>query len=83
MNDSNTFYMVNVIPRIINVETELLGSYYVRKISEPIYNTYRNITCHSNWLSSVSLVENMIENFSLTIGGSLQKCKPCKLIKKW
>jgi len=67
MNDSDTFCMINAIFRIVNVGTEPLGSYYVRKISKPIHNTYRNITCRNNWLFSVSSVENMLEKFSLTI----------------
>jgi len=44
--------MINAMTYIdINVETELLGkflSYYVNKISEPIYETCRNMTC-SSW----------------------------------
>jgi len=75
MNDSDTFYMINAILRIISVGTEPLGSYYVRKIFKPNHNTYRNMTCRNNWLLSVSFVENMIGKFSLRIVGSLQKFK--------
>jgi len=75
MNDSDTFYMINAILRIANARTELLGSYYVKKISKPIHNTNRNMTCRKNWLLSVSSVEDMIEKFSLTIVGSLKKSK--------
>jgi len=78
MNDSETFYMINAIPYISNVETESLESlpsYYVKKISEPIHNTYRNITC-SNWFTSVPIVDNMREKFSLTMVGSLRRDNP-------
>jgi len=75
MHDSETFYMINAMPYISNVETESLESlpsYYVKKISEPIHNTRRNITCDS-WFTSVLLVDTMREKFSLTMVGSLQK----------
>jgi len=78
MNDSETFYMINAIPYISNVETEPLGkipSNYVKKISEPIHNTNRNITC-SNWFTSVPIVDNMFEKFSLTMIGSLRQNNP-------
>jgi len=54
MNES--FYMINAIPYISNVEIESLESlpsYYIRKISEPIHNTCRNITC-DDWFTSVT-----------------------------
>jgi len=77
MYDSETFYMINAIPYTSNVENESLKSlpfYYVRKISEPIHNTCRNITCN-NWFTSVPLVDTMLEKFSLTIVGSLRRNK--------
>jgi len=76
MNDSDTFYMINAIPYIVNVGTEPLKSYYVRKISEPIHNTYRNITCSNSSFTSVPLVDTMHEKFSLTMIVSLRKDKP-------
>jgi len=72
MHNSETFYMINALPYISNVKTEPLGkfpSYYVNKISEPIHNTCRNITC--SWFTSVPLVDTMREKFSLTMVGSL------------
>jgi len=75
MCDSETFYMINAIPDISNVETEPLESfpsYYVRKVSEPIHNTCRNITC-GTWFTSVPLVDTMREKFSLTMVGSLRR----------
>jgi len=44
MNDSDTFYMINAQPYIVKVRTEPLEFCYVKKISNPIHNTYRNIT---------------------------------------
>jgi len=75
LHDSETFYMINAMLYISNFETESLESlpsYYVRKISEPIYNTCRNITC-DNVFISVPLVDTIREKFSLTIVGSLQR----------
>jgi len=76
MYDSETFYVINAKPYISNVETEALRkfpSYYVRKISEPIHNTYRNITCNS-WFISVPFVDTMREKISLIVD-SLQRNK--------
>jgi len=86
MHDSETFYMINALPYISNVETESLESlpsYYVTKVSEPIHNTCRNITCDSSF-TSVPLVDTMREKFSLTIVGSLRRDNPDvpKLFKK-
>jgi len=41
---------------------ELLPSYYIYKISEPIHNTCHNITC--NWFTLMLLDDNMFEFFS-------------------
>jgi len=76
MNDSDTFYMINAISYTVNVGSEPLKSYYIRKISEPIHNTCRNITCSNSSLTSVPLVDTMHEKFSLTMIGSLRKDKP-------
>lgn len=48
LNDSTTHYLFNAIPYCGAVtdkdRNESMPSYYVRKLSEPIYNTDRNIT---------------------------------------
>jgi len=78
MNDSKTFYMINAIPYIDNVETNSLGrfpSYYVNEISEPIHNTCRNITCNK-WFTLVPLVDTMREKYSLTMVDSLRRNNP-------
>jgi len=76
MNDSDTFYMINAIPYTVKINTEPIKSYYVMKISEPIYNTCRNITCCNSSFTSVPLVDIMHEKFSLTMICSLRKDKP-------
>jgi len=54
-----------------------IPSYYVRKISEPIHNTCRNITCGNfGLLFSMPLVDSVREKFSLTMVDSLRKNKP-------
>ncbi|XP_054727749.1 piggyBac transposable element-derived protein 4-like [Anastrepha obliqua] len=47
LNDSRTFYMVNAIPYVGKVNTEneeKVPSYYIRKLSETLLGTNRNIT---------------------------------------
>jgi len=78
MFDSQTYYLINAIPHIGNVETESsesISSYYVKKLSEPIHKTNRNITCDS-WFTSVPLVDDMRNKFSLTMVGGLRKNDP-------
>ena len=87
INDSKTFYMLNAIPYVgkVNVENnEPVPSYYVRKLSEPIHGSYRNITI-DNWFTSIPLSEQMLEQYKLTILGTLRKNKreiPPKFIQK-
>jgi len=68
-------YMINAIFCIGNDETEFLISYssYIKKISESIHNTFRNITC--SLFTSVSFFDNM-QKFSFTMVGSLQWNNP-------
>ena len=64
MNDAKTFYTVNAIPYIGQVSVYRDGSiplYYVRKLSEPIHDTPRNITC-DNWFTSIELFNKMMKN---------------------
>ena len=75
MNDSRTFYMVNAEPYVGKVTTEnneLVPSYYIRKLSETIHGTSRNITC-DNWFSSVDIFDKMLNDYSITMVGTLQK----------
>ncbi|CAH1977396.1 unnamed protein product [Acanthoscelides obtectus] len=77
MNDSKTFYMVNAIPYVgkVNVENnEPVPTYYVRKLSEPIHGTHRNITI-DNWFTSIPLYEEMFHQYKLSILGTLRKNK--------
>jgi len=74
MNDSETFYMINAIPYLSNVEMKPLGKFPYKfiKITEPIHNTCRNITCGS-WFTSMQLVDIMREAYALTMVGSLPR----------
>ncbi|XP_071052585.1 piggyBac transposable element-derived protein 4-like [Onthophagus taurus] len=77
MNDAKTFYMYNAIPYTGKVQTEQgesVPSYYVRKLSEPIHNTHRNITC-DNWFTSVEICNKMKKNFNISMVGTLRKNK--------
>jgi len=48
--------------------------YYVKKLSEPLFESGRNITA-DNWFMSVPLVQKMKEK-NLTMVGTLRKNKP-------
>jgi len=77
LNDAKTFYMFNAIPYVGQVQTEpgeSVPSYYVRKLSEPIYNSGRNITC-DNWFTSVPIFDQMKDKFNLTMVGTMRKNK--------
>lgn len=75
INDSKTYYMVNAIPytgKVITEHNEAVPSYYMRKLSEPIHGTNRNITV-DNWFTSIPLSEQMLEQYQLTLIGTLRK----------
>lgn len=76
LNDSRTFYMVNAIPYVGKVNTEneeKVPSYYIRKLSETLLGTNRNITC-DNWFSSIEIFDKMLEH-NITMVGTLRKNK--------
>lgn len=77
MNDARTTYMINAIPYCGKVRTgnEPVPTYYVRKLSEPIHGTGRNITV-DNWFSSVPLFQTMLTAYNLTMVGTLRSNKP-------
>lgn len=77
MNDSKTNYMITAIPYVGKVQTEnneAVPTFYVRKLTEPIHKTNRNVTT-DNWFSSVPLFEMMSVKYGLTMVGTLRKNK--------
>lgn len=77
LNDSKTFYMLNAVLYVGKVTTqnnESVPDYYVRELSEPIYGTNRNITV-DHWFTSIPLAEQMLEQYKLTLLGTLRKNK--------
>ncbi|XP_068990729.1 piggyBac transposable element-derived protein 4-like [Neodiprion pinetum] len=75
MNDVQTSYLINAEPyagRIRTLPGESVTSYYVRKLSESIHHTGRNITC-DNWFMSVDLVRKMKIQYNLSMVGTLRK----------
>ncbi|XP_071629308.1 piggyBac transposable element-derived protein 4-like [Temnothorax longispinosus] len=77
LNDSRTFYMFSAEPYVGRVTTEKgesVPSYYIRKLSQPLHGTKRNITC-DNWFSSIPIFEKMLTEHSITMVGTLRKNK--------
>lgn len=75
--DSRTFYMVDALPYIGKEKLEKKGSlpsHYVRTLSRVIHGTYRNITM-DNYFTSVPLADEMLNEYKLTIVGTLRKNK--------
>ncbi|XP_071572267.1 piggyBac transposable element-derived protein 4-like [Temnothorax nylanderi] len=74
MNDSDTYYMINAIPHVGKDDKrpqKSMPSYYVRKLSEPIYDSHRNITCNKRF-TSVPLVQSMKNKCSLSMVGTIR-----------
>lgn len=77
LNDARTFYMFTAEPYVGRVTTESgesVPSYYIRKLSEPLHGSRRNITC-DNWFSSVPIFQKMLREHSITMVGTLRKNK--------
>ena len=69
LNDSRTFYMHTAEPYVGTVQkenAESVLSYYIRKLSEPLHGSGRNITC-DNWISSVEIFDKMLSEYSMTM----------------
>ena len=69
--------MIKAIPYCGTVTNRLGGSiptYYVRKLSESINNTERNITC-DKWFSLHSLFEMIKKEYNLSLIGTIKKTK--------
>ncbi|XP_071567244.1 piggyBac transposable element-derived protein 4-like [Temnothorax nylanderi] len=74
MNDSDTYYMINAISYVGKDDKRPQKSmpfYYVRKLSEPIYDSHRNITCNKRF-TSVPLVQSMKNKCSLSMVGTIR-----------
>ncbi|XP_071577649.1 piggyBac transposable element-derived protein 4-like [Temnothorax nylanderi] len=74
MNDSDTYYMINAIPHVGKDDKrpqKFMPSYYVRKLSEPIYDSHRNITCNKRF-TSVPLVQSMKNKCLLSMVGTIR-----------
>ncbi|XP_069693712.1 piggyBac transposable element-derived protein 4-like [Periplaneta americana] len=77
MNDSKTYYMLSAEPCVGTVQkqnNESVPEYYVRKLSERVHGTKRNLT-YDNWFSSIPTAERMLKEYKLTTLGTLRKNK--------
>lgn len=73
LNDSRTFYMINAEPYVGEVKD--VGSHNIRRLTQPIHETTRNVTCGGRF-SSVELFDEMLRDHSITMVGSLRKSRP-------
>lgn len=71
LNDAKTFYMYNAIPYpgkdqqilLTRRMREIVPSYYVRKLCEPIYRTTRNVTCKIRHFNSVEIFSQTLKYY--------------------
>lgn len=77
INDARTSYMFNAIPYVGEIKDRLknesVPTYYVRNLSEPIFNTNRNVTT-DNWFTSIEAAD-MLKSNNLTLLGTIRKNK--------
>lgn len=76
--DSSTKFMINAEP-YLGKKTDAgglpLANYYVKKMTETVHGSNRNITM-DNWFTSVELAEELINHpYNLTIVGTIRKNK--------
>ncbi|XP_033228146.1 uncharacterized protein LOC117179985 [Belonocnema kinseyi] len=75
-NDVQTSYMINAEPYVGKIVTnQAMPTYYAEKLTETMHGTARNVTC-DNWFTSVNLVKEMEEKYSISVVGALRKNKP-------
>lgn len=69
--------MVTAIPYIgkeNRATNKTVPDNYVKKLTEPIHGTRRNLT-RCNWFTSILLFDKMLADYNLTIVGTLRKKK--------
>ncbi|XP_071644459.1 piggyBac transposable element-derived protein 4-like [Temnothorax longispinosus] len=75
MNDAKTYYMFNAIPYIGKVNThkdESVPEYYVRTLTEPIYNSNRTVT-FDNWFTTIRICDKLRNQYGLHAIGTIRK----------
>ena len=71
VNDAKIYYMISAEVYIGAVQKQVdesVPEYYVRKLSEPLHGTNRNLTM-DNWFTSVPIADRMLTSYKLTILG--------------
>lgn len=73
-NDARTWYMVNSVylGKVAKENSESVPSYYFKRLCEPIHESGRNITVN-NWFSFVRCFKSMVEDYNLTMLGTVGK----------
>lgn len=78
MCDATSKYMINADPylgRSTNTGGLPLGEFYVKKLSQTIHGSNRNITCDS-WFTSIPLTKSLLpQPYNLTLVGSIRSDK--------
>ena len=81
LNDPATSYLIYALPylgkqaSITMLRNEQKSEYFLRRVTEPIHGTGRNITC-DNWFTSIPLVLRMKKDpYNVKITGTIKKNK--------
>ncbi|XP_064082557.1 uncharacterized protein LOC135198676 isoform X1 [Macrobrachium nipponense] len=75
ITDSINSYLLGGIPYLSKQETRSsdvhnLGHYLIKELTRPYHNTSRNVTT-DNWLTSVPLVSDLLNNCGMTVVGTV------------
>lgn len=78
MCDATSKYMIDADPYIgksTNTGGVPLGEFYVKKLSQTIHGSNRNITC-DNWFTSIPLAKSLLQKpYNLTLVGTIRSNK--------
>lgn len=78
MCDATSKYMIDADPyigRSTNTGGVPLGEFYIKKLSQTIHGSNRNITCDS-WFTSIPLAKSLLQQpYNLTLVGSIRSNK--------
>lgn len=74
--DSQTSFMLSAIPCLGKQATRsregvIFGDYFTMELTKPYHGTHRNVTT-DNWLTSVPLISDLLNNCGMTLVGTVR-----------